>query len=135
MRVMILCLLLIIAGILGCTRASATSTPPFTSTTTPTATSIPTTTAISPTATPEPFLLIVTEPEEDSVVSSSPVTVSGSTTPDAIVSVNGESVEVDIDGNFIAEVALEEGPNAIEVVASNLQGDQESVVLAVVYIP
>ena len=51
------------------------------------------------------------------------------------MSINGEAVAVDIDGTFSAQSALDEGPNSIEVVASNLQGDQESVILALIYLP
>jgi hypothetical protein len=87
------------------------------------------------TITPEPFFLLVTEPLGDIIVKSSPIAVIGSSTPDAVVSINGESVEVDIQGAFSAQVALEVGPNVIEVVASNLQGDQESVILALIYLP
>jgi uncharacterized protein YfaP (DUF2135 family) len=75
---------------------------------------------------------VVTEPQEDSIVNSSPISVAGSTTPDAVVSINGEPVEVDIDGAFSVQVILEEGPNSIEVVASNFQEDQESVILALI---
>lgn len=135
MRVTTLALVIIIIGILGCTRASATPTPVA-----PTATTVPPSTATAPalpttTPTPEPFFLLVTEPIGDSVVSSSPVTVTGSTTPDAVVSINGESTEVDIEGIFSAQITLVEGPNEIEVVASNLQGDQENVILAIIYLP
>ena len=135
MRVTTLALVIITIGILGCTQASATST-----SVAPTATTVPPPTATAPalpttTPTPEPFFLLVTEPIGDSVVSSSPVTVTGSTTPDAVVSINGESMEVDIEGAFSADVILEEGPNVIEVVASNLQGNQESVILVLIYLP
>ena len=159
MRAIVLVLSIIGIGILGCTQASATPTlsptstsaavptatvaPSPTSTTTPvpttTATTVPpTATATSlPTATttPEPLFLVVTEPQADSVVNSSPISVAGSTTPDAVVSINGEAVEVDIDGAFSAQVILEEGPNSIEVVASNLQGEQGNVILALIYLP
>jgi hypothetical protein len=87
------------------------------------------------TITPEPFFLLVTGPQGDSIVNSSPVAVIGATTPDAVVSINGVAVEVDIQGAFSAQVTLEVGPNVIEVVASNLRGDQESVILAVIYLP
>ena len=134
MRAIVLVLSIVSIGILGCTQASATSTATPTATTTP----APTATAISlpaATVTPEPFFLVVTEPQGDSIVTSNPISVAGSTTPDAVVSINGEAVEVDIDGAFSTQVTLEEGPNVIEVVASNLQGDQESVILALIYLP
>jgi hypothetical protein len=49
--------------------------------------------------------------------------------------VNGELAEVDNQGNFTTLVVLEEGPNLIEVVASDLEGNQESHTLVTIYEP
>ena len=77
--------------------------------------------------------LEVTEPEDESVVSTSGVTVKGVTTADAVVSVNGTVVDVDEDGKFSTVVSLEEGPNTIEVTASDFEGNEGSKVLTVIY--
>lgn len=98
---------------------------------------------ITPAPTPEPtpaptpvgFFLKVTEPKDESTVTSSVIPVSGTTSPDAVVSVNSEMVEVDERGNFSTMVTLEEGPNIIEVIASDFEGNKEGSVLAVIYIP
>ncbi len=98
---------------------------------------------ITPAPTPEPtpaptpvgFFLKVTEPKDESIVTSSVIPVSGTTSPDAVVSVNSEMVEVDERGNFSTMVTLEEGPNIIEVIASDFEGNKEGSVLAVIYIP
>ena len=103
----------------GCARPTPTPTP---------------TPAVTPTA-PAGLFLEVTEPLDESVVTTSPVRVSGTTVPDAVVSVNGEIVEVDEQGNFTTVVALEEGPNIIEVVASDLEGNEVSKILAIIYVP
>ena len=90
------------------------------------------------TATPPPsqgFFLEVTEPQDEAVVSTSPICVSGSTSPGVEVSVNGELIDVDEQGNFAAMVELEEGPNAIEVIATDYEGNEESCILAVIYSP
>jgi hypothetical protein len=92
-----------------------------------------------PTATPTPpvvggLFLDVMEPQDESTVTISPVSVSGTTIPDAVVSVNGEIVEVDNQGNFTMMVTLEEGPNIIEIVASDLEGNEVSKILAIFYI-
>jgi hypothetical protein len=50
------------------------------------------------------------------------VRVMGGTAPDGIVTVNGDAVEVDERGVFETTLALEEGPNLIEVVASQQLG-------------
>ena len=84
---------------------------------------------------PQGFFLEVTEPQDETVVNVSPVRVSGSTSPEAQVSVNGELIDVDGQGNFAAMVELEEGPNVIEVIATDYEGNEESCVLAVIYAP
>ena len=88
-----------------------------------------------PTLTPPVGLFLeVSEPLDESVVTTSPVRVSGTTVPDAVVSVNGEIVEVDEQGSFTTMVALEEGPNIIEVIASDLEGNEVSKILVIFYI-
>ncbi|MBA7665027.1 hypothetical protein ES703_73093 [subsurface metagenome] len=103
----------------------------------PTAEPIPT-----PTPTPEPtpapkpeFFLTVTEPTDNSIINADKVEVMGRTTPGAIVSVNGELADVDGEGNFTMMVVLEEGPNIIEVIASDLEGNEESRTLVIMYVP
>ena len=80
-----------------------------------------------------PFLLLVTEPENESIVSVSMLRLSGRTGPNAIVSINGRSVPVDRFGYFSNTVTLDEGPNVIDVVATNDDGRTLSTVLAVIY--
>lgn len=80
-----------------------------------------------------PFLLLVTEPENESIVSIASLPLSGRTGPNAIVSINGRSVPVDRFGYFSSSVQLEEGPNVIDVVATNDDGRTLSSVLAVIY--
>ena len=79
----------------------------------------------------------VSEPLDNSVVGTSGITVSGRSSPDATVSVNGQVAEVDASGRFnTAEpVTLEEGPNSIEVIASDLAGGVETMVLTVISAP
>ena len=94
--------------------------------------------APTPEETPTPpvgFFLEVTEPKDESIVTSSVIPVSGTTTQDAVVSINGGVVEVNEEGNFTTTVTLEAGPNTIEVIASDFEGNKESAVLAVIYIP
>jgi len=89
-----------------------------------------------PEPTPKPeFFLTVTEPADNSIINADKVEVRGRTTPGAVVSVNGELTEVDEEGNFTMIVVLEEGPNIIEVIASDLEGNQESCVLVIIYVP
>ena len=82
---------------------------------------------------PQPFLLVVTEPEDQSIVSESSVRLSGHTGPNAITSVNGVSVSVDALGFFSTVVTLDPGPNIIDVVATNDDGRVLSAVIALIY--
>ena len=80
-----------------------------------------------------PFLLLVTEPANETVVSTPSLPLSGRTGPSAIVSINGRSVPVDRFGYFSGTVQLDQGPNVIDVVATNNDGQTLSTVLAVIY--
>ena len=81
------------------------------------------------------FLLLITEPEDQSIISEPAVRLSGRTGPDATVNVNGVFVSVDELGFFFIVVSLEIGPNIIEVVANNNDGRELSQVIAVIYRP
>lgn len=84
---------------------------------------------------PAGFFLAVTAPQNEAVVKVSPLPVQGQTTPDSVATVNGQVVEVDAQGQFLAQVMLEEGPNFIEVLASDFDGHQQGQILTVIYIP
>lgn len=78
--------------------------------------------------------LTVTEPLNETTVYTADLVVKGQTESDAVVSVDGITVEVDVEGRFSTTVTLEEGPNPIEVFASDFEGNQESVVLTIIYV-
>ena len=80
-----------------------------------------------------PFLLLITEPKSESVVYNSLLPIAGRTGPNAIVSINGRSVPVDRFGYFTSSLLMDEGPNVIDVVATNEDGQTLSKVLAVIY--
>ena len=141
LKILLPVLILLLAT--GCTGGDPTATPIPTSTPTPTPTVTPTPIPI-PTHTPTPTLegalpeelfLEITEPLDESIVSEAVIFVRGQTTPDAVISIDGQSVEVDVQGEFVAEVSLEPGPNILEIVASDLAGSQESILLSVIFIP
>lgn len=72
---------------------------------------------------------------DESIVRGDSIVARGQTSPDAIVSINGVIVPVDDNGHFEVPMMLDPGPNVIEVVASDLDGNQVSTVLAVVSLP
>ena len=79
--------------------------------------------------------LEVTEPQDEITVNTSTIQVKGVTTADATVSVNGSLVDVGADGRFSTTVPLEQGPNSIQVVASDSQGNENTQVLTIIYVP
>ena len=78
--------------------------------------------------------LTITEPLDETTVYTADLVVKGQTEPDAVVSVNEAVVDVDAEGKFSTMVTLEEGPNPIEVLASDFEGNEGSVTLTVIYV-
>ena len=93
----------------------------------------------TPAATPVPqtleLSLLVFSPEDNIVVEESQLEVTGRASPDATVSINGQVADMEDSGEFSASVSLMEGPNLLEVIASDLAGNLLFEVLTVVYIP
>jgi Glucodextranase, domain B len=82
-----------------------------------------------------PLTLQVRSPLDESIVNTPTLTVMGTTTPNTVVSVNGQLATVDASGNFQLTLSLDEGPNVIEVVASDVNGNEMSAILSVIYQP
>ena len=118
----------------------------------PTATPLPTDTPLPPptiiipepppTLGPEPtptasstFTITVETPRDGETLRFSPVLVIGQTQPDALVSVNDSVGFANAEGRFSLSLPLQEGPNVLEVIASNAAGEQVFVILTVLYQP
>jgi len=116
--------------------ATPTETPPATPIATPKPTVTPST---SPTPIPTALFLTVTQPLDGEQVTTSSILVGGTTNLGAVVSVlvNDEVMIADVDqnGDFSVTVSLEEGPNFIEVISSDQQGNEKSSTIALIYIP
>ena len=69
------------------------------------------------------------------MVTTSPILVKGAAPLDATVSVNGDIAEIAADGSFSVPVDLDEGPNIIEIEASNFEGSEANLILTVIYLP
>ncbi len=102
----------------------------------PTATAKPT---VSPMPTETVLFLEISQPTDEAQVSTSPILITGRTTPEAVVSLLvNEEIEianVDQNGNFSVNIYLEEGPNLVEVIASDQYGNENSVIIVVSYVP
>ena len=71
----------------------------------------------------------------ESVVRSDRVLLHGVTSADATVSVNGVILEVQSDGTFEITLPLDPGPNIVDIVASDLEGNSINSSLAIISIP
>ncbi|MEK7281734.1 MAG: hypothetical protein AAB037_05230 [Chloroflexota bacterium] len=132
---MLLLVLLSLSLLAGCRQPSAspgsTSVP-----TAPTSTAASTqATTPSPSSAAAPLLLIIVEPIDESVVEVSVITIRGRTLADAVVSVNGELADVDSNGNFSVQVTLDEGPNVLDVIATDEGGNEVTAQLIVSFAP
>ena len=77
------------------------------------------------------FSLKVTQPTDAAVINQGTVIVKGQTVPGATVSVNDEAGKADGSGNFSIPIDLDEGIDAIDVIAVNENGDAAEVLLLV----
>ena len=113
----------------------------------PTATTPPITppSATEPASTPGPspvpqtaaLQLEVTFPPEDMVVDKDVITVTGISSPDATVSINGRLAIPDAEGHFSLELIIfpDDNPLAIEVIATSIAGEELSLVRTVIFVP
>ena len=76
--------------------------------------------------------LTVNQPQDNDTVSASTVTVRGQTSPGAVVSILDEIAIADNSGGFAITVPLEEGPNLIEVFASDDTGNEVEATLVII---
>jgi hypothetical protein len=140
-------LLTFVIGVAGCADEEPSITPSPTPSLSPTPQPTSTATPTTPTPTPKPtstatsgaLFLEIIQPVDGAEVRTSTISVTGKTIPDAVVSVSVddqlEMADVEPDGEFSITVTLEEGPNYIEAIASDQQGNEKSASIAVIYIP
>jgi len=95
----------------------------------------PTSTLISTPESSGTLWLQVLSPQDEVVVNTPQMDVIGSAPAGAVVSVNDEILLVGVDGQFKTTISLDEGPNLIEVVASDDTGNETYLLLTVTYEP
>jgi len=89
-----------------------------------------------PPPTPGVYLTLqVIAPQNGAVVNMPQVDVIGMTAPGAVLTVNDDIILVGADGRFQSTVSLEEGPNLIEIVVSDIEGNEASMEFTVIYEP
>jgi len=79
--------------------------------------------------------LQILSPQDEAIVNLPYVDVIGSAPAGAVVSVNEEILLVGADQQFKTTLSLEEGPNLIEIVASDEDGNETSLLLTLTYEP
>ena len=95
---------------------------------------VPPTLDIPNTPTPLPTFRIQLEtPRDGETTTASPLLVTGVTAPNAVVSVNDEVGFAGTDGRFAVSVSLEPGPNVLEIIASQADGEQTFAIVTVLY--
>jgi hypothetical protein len=75
--------------------------------------------------------LKITEPTDAAEISSNTVAVKGETVPGATVTVNDAVSTADDNGNFSVTISLEQGPNAIDIIATDDNGQQGEILILV----
>lgn len=68
-------------------------------------------------------------------VSTQPFVLQGSAPAGTVISINEQILVVDSSGAFNVEIPLEEGPNLVEVIASNAAGEEVDYLLTITYNP
>ena len=82
-----------------------------------------------------PLVVTLTSPADETVVSAPQVDVAGQAPAETVISIGDSITVVDASGQFSIPVPLEEGPNSLEIVASDADGNQVSATLVVTYDP
>ncbi len=97
---------------------------------------VPPTLALPNTPTPATHFQIALDTLHDGdTVHTSPLQVTGVTTPNAVVSINDVVGIAGADGHFSLSVPLQTGPNVLEIIASQPAGQQSFVIVTVMYQP
>jgi hypothetical protein len=100
----------------------------------PTPTSLPTTAPKPVILTNGPLVLKLLAPADETVVAAPQVNVVGEVSAETVLTINDEIYLLPA-GAFSQAVPLEEGPNVLEIVASDAAGNEVYLILTVTYQP
>ena len=79
--------------------------------------------------------LQILSPQDEAVVNIPQVDVMGSAPAGAVITVNDDILIVGNDQQFKTTISLDEGPNLIEIIASDDKGNEMPILLTVTYEP
>ncbi len=80
------------------------------------------------------FTLTITSPADLAIVTQSPIDLKGKVNETAVLTVNDDTYLVQ-KGAFTEPVQLEEGANTIQIVASDMDGNEVDMILSITYQP
>ena len=126
-------MLVLLAGCVLAPETASPSPPPAIMT------SSPSSALSAPTATPSevangPIVLRIFSPADGDVMDSAEIFVVGDVSIEAVLTIN-EEIYLLSAGQFSLPVTLEEGPNALEIVASDFEGNEVYLILTMTYQP
>ncbi len=99
----------------------------------PTPTLIPSTIPAPVEKTSGPLWVKITSPLDNSTVNTAEIEVQGSAPADTVLTINDEIIDVGSDQKFSAMVTLDEGINVIEILASDVSGNEVFIPLTVYF--
>jgi hypothetical protein len=114
---------------------AAPTTQPATAATSPSAASSEQTPAGAPGSegTRGPLSVVIYSPQDGAVVNTADINVVGEADPDTVISINDDIVLTGPERKFSAPLHLDEGPNIIEITASDDNGNQGTIYLTIFY--
>jgi bacillopeptidase F len=77
--------------------------------------------------------LEIESPKDGDTTNKNEITIKGKTDPEAGVRINNSHVVVGIDGTFTKSMRLQDGENKLEILATDIAGNQEKLTLTVKY--
>ncbi len=81
-----------------------------------------------------PLTLTIYTPQQNATVSESTLAIQGNVSEETVLTIN-DAIYTLPAGKFSQSVNLDEGPNAIQIVASDLNGNEVDMILSVTYQP
>ncbi len=82
-----------------------------------------------------PLSVIITSPEDGAEVQTNRVTLEGEADPETVINIDDQLIVVDAGRKFTTPLTLQEGPNIIEITASDPDGSQGTSYLTLTYDP
>lgn len=80
-----------------------------------------------------PLSVVIESPADNTIVNHSPLEITGQADPETVITINDTIILVEEDRRFSVEIALVDGINLIEIIASDQDENQEFFYLTVDY--